>query len=159
MFRRIVTFRILLILAVVAGVIDALLFAIAILNLANGPSPLGYDFLAAANRAAPFVAAAAAAATISRSFVTPRATVATFQLLLASVITAGIAGGLYALGANLVGVSPKAQPIELNSLLLAVQGTGHDLGTVPVVLLVAALVSLVLRALPSLRIVAPSAQA
>ncbi len=66
MSRRNVTSRILLVFAVVAGVVDALLFAIAIGNLTQGPSPLGYDFLASANHAAALVAAAAAAAAISK---------------------------------------------------------------------------------------------
>jgi hypothetical protein len=158
MSRRNVTFRILLVFAVVAGAVDALLFALAIGNLAQGPSPLGYDFLASANRAAALVATAAAAAAISKSFATPRAIVVSVQLLLAGGIAAGIAGGLYALGAGLAGFAPEAQPIELNSLLLAVQGTGYDLGAVPMVLVVAAIASLALRAFPPMRIAIPSTQ-
>jgi hypothetical protein len=158
MSRRNVTSRILLVFALVAGVVDALLFAIAIGNLTQGPSPLGYDFLASANHAAALVAAAAAAAAISKSFATARATVASFQLLLAGGITAGIASGLYALGAALVSYAPEAQPIELNSLLLAVQGTGYDLGAVPIVLLVAATASFALRAFPNMRAAVPSTQ-
>lgn len=140
----------LVIAAIVGFIIDASVYAAAVASLLDGTSVAGFDSLALANHLAAVVAALAALAVVVRTFGAKRVTVPAFSLLLASGITALIAGGLYGIGATLFPISnqtvidkggnvPGSAALELNSLLSGVMGSGYDLAPVPVVLAIGAL--------------------
>ncbi|THG31045.1 hypothetical protein [Naasia lichenicola] len=142
---------ILLIVAAVVALLDVLLYGLAFAALADGPTAPGYGLLLVANRTAILVAFGASLGVLVggvRTELTARAvTSRSMALLLAAGVTAGIAAGLYALGGALAGLAPEQQPLDLNSLLLAVSGTGYDLAAVPIVLAVAAGILPLIRAL------------
>jgi len=146
--RSLVT--IVLMVAILAGAVNVAGYIYAFANLEDGPSPSGWDALAFSNHLAPVVAGLAALAVIVRSFMSGRVLAPSLGLLLASGVTALIAGGLYLLGHTMVAISndtvldwsTPSRELDLNSLLLGVQGSGYDLVPVPLVLLVAALIVL-----------------
>lgn len=123
--------RVILAVAVAAAVVDAALFVTALAQLSSGPDAVGYDLLLWANKLAGIVAVLASAVVAARTLAGGRILVPSLGLLLAAGITGGLALGLYLLGASLV---PYATSLDLESLLLALQGTGQDLAPVPLFL-------------------------
>lgn len=123
--------RVILAVAVAAGAVDAALYATAISQLAAGPDALGYELLLWANKLASIVAVLAVAVVAARAFSGGRILVASLGLLLAAGVAGGIALGLFALGGSLAAYDTS---VPLNSLLLALRGTGQDLAPVPLFL-------------------------
>jgi len=147
---RRIAFVALVIAAIVGAIIDVSVYAVAVASLLGGTSVAGFDSLAFANHLAAVVAALAVLSVVARTFGAKRVMVPAFSLLLASGITALIAGGLYAIGKTLFTISnqtvidnggnvPGSAALELNSLLSGVMGSGYDLAPVPVVLAIGAL--------------------
>ncbi|MBX3100425.1 MAG: hypothetical protein KF761_12710 [Salinibacterium sp.] len=132
--------RVILGFAVGAAVVDTVLYAIALSSLAAGPNIFGYEILLYANKAAGIAAVLGVAVIAARTLLGGRILVPCVTLLIASAVAGGIALGLFLLGNTLASVAPDLQPAALNSLLLALQGTGQDLAVVPVFLAVGAAV-------------------
>ena len=132
--------RVILGFAAGAVVVDVVLYAIALSALSGGPDAFGYGILLYANKSAGIVAVLAVAVVAARTFGGGRILVPSLALLLAGGVTGAIALGLYQLGHTLASVAPDLQPVALNSLLLAIQGTGQDLAVVPLFLAVGAAV-------------------
>lgn len=123
--------RVILAVAIAAAAVDVALFATALAQLSHGPDAVGYDLLLWANKLAGIVAVLATAVVAARTLAGGRILVPSLGLLLAAGITGGIALGLFELGSTLV---PYATSLDLESLLLALQGTGQDLAPVPLFL-------------------------
>ena len=123
--------RVILAVAISAAAIDAALFVTALGQLSNGPDALGYTLLLWANKLASIVAVLAIAVVAARTLGGGRILVPSLGLLLASGITGAVALGLFLLGGNLAGYDSGDQ---LQSLLLALRGTGQDLAPVPLFL-------------------------
>ena len=126
-------FRILLTIAGLGGVAVALCLALALSALSGGPSRTGYDLLAIAMQALPYLAAVAAMTVIVGSTGT-RVRFAVGGLALASGVLGSVAAGLVGLGSTLAGIEPRNQPVEVNSLLLAVWGVGGQVAPAALVL-------------------------
>lgn len=129
--------RVLIAIAAAAAIVDAALYGTALAQLQNGPDAVGYDLLAWANKLASIVAILAVAVVAARAFAGGRILVPSMMLLLSSGLTGAVALGLFALGRALLRYE---MPQQLQSLLLAVQGTGQDLAAVPMFLVAGAAV-------------------
>lgn len=127
----------LVVLAAASGLATVMLYSIALGILASGPSIGGYDWLDVANRSTWLVAAFVVVATWAGRFGKGVA-VAAGALALASGVVGVIALGLWVLGLSLSGFQSVAQPLGLNSLLLAVAGTGYIVAPAAMVLAVGA---------------------
>ncbi len=123
--------RLILAVAVAAALVDAVLYAGALAQLADGPDALGYSLLVWANKLGSIVAVLAVAVVAARAFLGGRILVPSLGLLLASGIVGALALGLYLLGANLASYEAS---VPLQSLLLAIRGTGQDLAPIPLFL-------------------------
>jgi hypothetical protein len=125
-------------------VADLACFVIALGSLGSaGPNPFGYAWLAVANRAAALVAllvVICAALLAARG----RGRLISGLLLAAAVVSLGGCVGLRVLGRTLAAIRPEEQPPALNSLLLALIGTGSDLMAVPIVLAAGAALTLLI---------------
>jgi hypothetical protein len=135
--KRALAFRLLLAVTVLGGLAVAIGFAIAFSALSDGPDRTGYDILGAAVAALPYLASVVVA-TVMVGSIGGRVRFAIGGLALASGMVAGIAAGLVTLGSTLVRIEPRSQPVELNSLLLAVWGVGTQITPVAIVLVVGA---------------------
>jgi len=123
--------RVILAVAIAAAAVDIALYATALAQLTDGPDALGYELLLWANKLAGIVAVLAVAVVAARAFSGGRILVPSLGLLLASGVTGAVALGLFALGGTLASFDA---PVALNSLLLALRGSGQDLAPVPLFL-------------------------
>jgi hypothetical protein len=135
-----VVMRVLVVGSVLAAAPAAGLFGVAAVELRHGPSAPGYTALAHAVEftiatAALVAAAAAVAAWRGQRSLRTRG----FVLLLSSGFTGVIAASAVTIGRTMATFHPTEQPAGLNSLILALEGVGHQLLAVPVVLSVGAL--------------------
>ncbi len=132
-------YRSLVVLAILGAVLVAVLFAVALIHLATGPSNSAYELLNVAVHGAIIESAVVAAASVAAAFVRPGPTVVHgFVMLLASGFTGGIALGLFWTGSVLAGIDSSTQPARLNSMIYAIWGVGSQLWPLPVILAVAA---------------------
>ncbi len=122
-------------------VVDAALYAVAVGSLLSaGPNPVGYDWLAVANH---FAAVVALFVAVTGVLLAAEGRRITAWLVLAAVVTLGSDIGLRVGGLALANANQQSP--DLNSLFLALIGTGSDLMVVPVVLASAAVVTFLVR--------------
>lgn len=131
--KRRLAFWILLAASTVGGIAVAVSLGFALSSLSGGPNAAGYDLLLVAMQSLPYLAAIVVLTVVVAS-VGPRVRFAVGGLALASGVVGGVGAGLAALGSTLASIEPRSQPIELNSLLLAVWGVGTQLAPVALVL-------------------------
>jgi hypothetical protein len=129
---------VLIALAVLSAVAAIVLYALAFNSLGrSGPNLNGFGFLNAANNSVPWIAVLAVLAVIAasahRSVVVPAA-----SLALASGIVGGLVFGAWTLAVFLSHVDQHAQPPALNSFILTIAGTAHDVAPAAIVLLLGA---------------------
>lgn len=128
-------YRSLVVLAILGAVVDAVLFAVALLHLAAGPSNSAYELLNVAVHGAIIETLVVALASVVAAFLhESRGTVHGFVMLLASGFTGGIALGLFWTGSVLAGIDSTTQPARLNSMIYAIWGVGSQLWPIPVIL-------------------------
>jgi len=130
---------ILVALSALATISVIVLYVIALSVLAGGPSIAGYDLLDIANRGT-WLVAGIVVVTVWSARLGKSVAVAAGGLALASGIVGGVCGGLWLLGTSLSGFQNLSQPLELNSLLLAVSGTGYIVAPAAVVLAIGSLI-------------------
>lgn len=123
--KRRLVFRILLAVSVLGGLAFAVCLGLALSTLSTGPSANGYGLLLVAMTSL-FYLVVVVVLTVIVGAIGTRVRFAVGGLALASGVVGGVAAGLYALG-SLSTIEPRDQPIELNSLLLAVQGVGTQI--------------------------------
>ncbi|GAA4668160.1 hypothetical protein [Frondihabitans cladoniiphilus] len=127
--------RSLVVLAILGAAVDAVLFAVALLHLATGPSNFGYGLLNVAVHGAIIETVVVAVACVAAAFLRQGpTTVHGFVILLASGFTGGIALGLFWTGSVLAGIDSTTQPVQLNSMIYAIWGVGSQLWPIPVIL-------------------------
>jgi hypothetical protein len=128
-------YRSLVVLAILGAVLDAVLFAVALIHLATGPSNSAYGLLNVAVHGAIIETVIVAVASLVAAFVRQGpGIVHGFVMLLASGFTGGIALGLFWTGSVLAGIDAGTQPIHLNSMIYAIWGVGSQLWPIPVIL-------------------------
>ncbi len=135
--KRRIPFRILLAVSALGGLGFAVCLGFALSALSTGPTPIGYDLLAVAMQALPYLAAVVVLTVIVRSIGT-RVRFAVGGLALASGVVGGISAGLVGLGSTLRGIDPLHQPPALNSLVIAVWAVGEQIAPAALVLAVGA---------------------
>ncbi|ARC56155.1 hypothetical protein AS850_03575 [Frondihabitans sp. 762G35] len=132
-------YRSVVVLAILGAVADTVLFAVALLHLATGPSNFAYELLNVAVHGSiietVMVAVASVAAALLRQ---GPAIFHGFVMLLASGFTGGIALGLFWTGSGLAGIDSTRQPARLSSMIYAIWGVGSQLWPIPVILTVTA---------------------
>ncbi len=137
--KRRLVFRIMFAVSVLGGIAVAVILGLALAALSTGPTIGGYDLLAVAIEALPYLAAVVVLTVILGSIGT-RVRFAIGGLALASVIVGGVALGLVGIGSTMKGIDPLHQPPALNSMVLAVYGVGTQIAPVALVLAAGALV-------------------
>ena len=130
-------FPVLLALCALGAIAVAVSYVLAFASLADGPNIGGYGYLEAANGSVRYLAVLVVLTVAARVDIT-RMRFAVGGLALASGIVAGAAGGLSILGSTLSNFQPLEQPAELNSLLLAIWGSGMEILPAAVILAIGA---------------------
>jgi hypothetical protein len=129
--------RILLAASVLTGLAVAVYLGLAFSALSSGPTAHGYDLLAFAIQALPYLAAVVVL-TVAIGSIGARVRFAIGGLALASGVVGGVAVGLALMGLTLAHIDSRNQPPELNSLVLAMYGVGVQMAPAALVLLIGA---------------------
>lgn len=137
--KRRLVFRILLAVSVLGVIAVAVTLGLALSALSTGPTIGGYDLLAVAIQALPYLAAIVVL-TVAVGSIGSRVRFAVGGLALAAGVVGGVALGLVGIGSTMKGIDPLHQPPALNSLVLAVYGVGTQIVPVALVLAVGAAV-------------------
>jgi hypothetical protein len=128
-------YRSLVVVAILGAAVDDVLFAVALLHLATGPSNSAFGLLNIAVHGAIIETVVVAVASVVAAFLhDSRGTVHGFVMLLTSGFTGGIALGLFWTGSVLAGIDSATQPVRLNSMIYAIWGVGSQLWPIPIIL-------------------------